>query len=149
MPLKGVFESDHVPVNKFKFVVDGLPPIVFTKVTGLEEEVPSVDLPDKTTATGGRSNPGEIELSQPMHHKKEVLAMEGWYAEGKDPVSLFYKKDGVLTYYSQSGISQKSWLVAGGHLTKRSLPDAELDNDGDMAEIGWTCKVDEIFPVMI
>ena len=51
--MKGSIQADHIPVNKYEFLVVGIPGLVFTEISGLEQETESVVLPDRTTASGG------------------------------------------------------------------------------------------------
>ena len=147
MPIKSTLLPDHVQVNKYQLTVAGLPPLLFTASSGLEEELDSVELPDRTTASGGRTKPVEFEVTQPMHHTIERLAMEAWYTEGKDPVSPTYKKIGTLIMFSQSNIIQVSYMLIGLYVFKRTTPDLELENDGELATIVWGMKADEVEPL--
>ena len=36
MPLKGLIDPDHIPVNKYELAVIGLPTIQFTSISGME-----------------------------------------------------------------------------------------------------------------
>lgn len=144
MAIKGVILPDHVQVNKYQLTVAGLPPLLFTAVSGIEEEMDTVDLPDRTSQTGGRTKPVEFEVTQPAHHMIERLAMEAWWSECKDPVSPLHKKIGTLIAFSQSTIMQVSYMLFGVFPSKRALPDFDLDNDGDMAALVWTLKADEV-----
>ena len=60
MPLKGLIDPDHIPVNKYELNIVGMPTIVFTSVSGLETEVAAIDLPDRTKATGGQPTAAEL-----------------------------------------------------------------------------------------
>lgn len=145
MPIKSVLLPDHVQVNKYQLLVAGLPPLLFTMVSSIEEELDTVELPDRTTASGGRSKPVEFEVTQPMHHTLERLAMEAWYTgETTDPVLPSYKKVGTLLSFSQSNLIQVSYMLIGLYPFKRTLPDFELENDGEMATIVWGMKADEV-----
>lgn len=147
MAIKSVILPDHIQVNKFELSVPGLPPFTLMSLSGIEEELDVVDLPDRTTHTGGRTKPVEFEMSIPAHHQQEIAAMEIWVEENKDPVSLFAKKVGTLTMFSQSLITQKSYMLEGLFPSKRTLPELELDNDGEMAMITYTMRADEVIPL--
>ena len=147
MAIKGVILPDHAQVNKYQLTVVGLPPLLFTAISGIEEELDSVDLPDRTAQSGGRVKSVEFELTQPMHHNVERAAMELWYTECHDPVSPTHKKTGTLSLFSQTLLNQPSWLLAGLWPFKRGLPDLDLDNEGEMATIVWTMKADELTPL--
>lgn len=145
--MKGALSPDHMPQNKWRLTVRGLPPLLFVQVNGLEEEMDRVELPDRTAATGGRSKPFEFTVMQPMHHTAEVDAMENWYQQGKDRVSLEYKKPGIITFESLSGINRRSYTLTGLWVSKRSPSDLDMDNDGDEVEIEWTLSCDEMNPL--
>ena len=89
--MKGVLAPDHIPKNKYELRVRGLPPITFTAVSGLEEELDKVDLPDRTGASGGNTKNGEFTARMPTHHTTERIALEAWFAECQDPVPRTYK----------------------------------------------------------
>jgi len=143
MGLKRLIRPDHMPVNKYELVVPGLPLIVFTTISGLEEELQTTDLPDRTTASGGNTNPVEFTATHEMHHTEEVVAMELWFEEAKF-VSPLYKKMGTLTHFSISGIAQRVYGLLGIFPTKRKLPDLDMNNEGESGVIEWTFKVDEL-----
>lgn len=145
--MKGVLQPDHIPLNAYTFAIIGLVPLTFTSVKGLEEETDKVDLPDRTAASGGRSGAIEFTAMLPMHHTAEMAAMEGWLREGKDPVSPTYKKPCTVTFPSISKQGGRAYSLIGVWVTKRSIPDFEMSNDGEMAECEWTFSADEIIPI--
>jgi hypothetical protein len=73
--------------------------------------------------------------------------MELWYREGHDPISPSHRKVGTLIAFSQSLLNQPSWSLLGLFPFKRTLPDFDLDNDGEMAAIVWGMKASEIIPL--
>lgn len=148
MAIKGVILPDKLQVNKFQLTIAGFPPVLFTAVAGIEEELDNVELPDRTPATGGRKKSIEFDVTQPLHHKLEVAAMELWYRECQDPVSPLHRKTGVLMVMSETGLGRAAYSVVGAILTKRKLPDLDLDNDGEMATVVWTIKAAELLPLL-
>ena len=60
MALQGLVQADHVPVNNYQLTITGsgnFPAntvIFFVEVSGIELETQSVDLPDRTKASGGQ-----------------------------------------------------------------------------------------------
>jgi len=144
MAIKGTMKPDHIPVNKYKLSLTGMIPIIFTKISGIEEETATVELPDKSIRSGGRSGPIEFDVEMPAHHVSEKMAMEGWLQEGKDPVSPFAYKTGTLQMYSQTGAQTVVYMLEEAICTKRSLPELDLSNDGEMAVIGFTIKANEL-----
>lgn len=147
MGFKRVLLDDHHQVNKFSLEVVGLPPLTPITISGLEEELDSVDLPDRTSATGGRTKPIEFDMALPAHHVTEQKAMEAWKVENQDPVTATAKKSGILQIESQSSVKSIAFGLDGLWPQKRALPDLDMDNDGDMAVITWTMKCDEMEPI--
>ena len=144
--MKGAIQADHIPKNKYKLKVVGLPEITFTYVGSLEEELENVDLPDRTSASGGNTKYTEFNVRHPTHHVAERIAMENWFTEGQDPVSPNYKKVGTLTKQSLSSMASASYLLQGLYVCKRVTPDLEMANEGELDELEWTMRCDQIFP---
>lgn len=142
--MKAIILPDHIPVSKYRFQPIGLPSILFTSVGALEQEMDTVDLPDRTKASGGRAKPGDSDVKVPMHHLNEIAAMDAWYEEAKDPVTLTYKKVGTMSFISLSGLVIQSYTVLGAWLNKRATPDGELDNEGDLSEVTYGMCWDDI-----
>jgi hypothetical protein len=142
--IKGVLDGNRVQVNKFQLFIAGvsLPP-VFTRISGLEVELDAIDLPDRTTRSGGREKPLEFEVDQPMHHTVELLSMEAWWLMCANTVPG-YIRVGALVMYDEYGFARKTGTLTGMWISKRSHSDLDLDNDGDMAIITWTIKADDL-----
>jgi len=104
--MKHVLQADHMPVNKYELAVAGIPTITFTSVGALERELDKIDLPDRTSASGGRSKPIEFDVKVPLHHLEEIAAMDNWVSEGEDPVTPGYRKTGALSFVSLSGLKR-------------------------------------------
>jgi hypothetical protein len=145
--MKGEIKPDHMPVNKYQFLVVGLIPLTATEVSGIEDELETVRLPDRTTASGGNRGPTEFELTMPMHHLTEQAAMEVWFKEGQDPILPTYKKPCTLVHKSISGAVLRSYTLVGVFPTKRTLPDLDKANEGEMATVVWTMSADDVFPL--
>ncbi|MGD9749382.1 MAG: hypothetical protein AB7W59_00140 [Acidimicrobiia bacterium] len=145
--MKGVIRPDHIPVNKYELRVIGAPTLVLTEVSGIEDELETTDLPDRTVASGGNRKSVEFTIMQPMHHGPEVAYMETWYRESQDPVAPSYKKAGTLLHSSLSGITTRGYQLVGLFPSKRKLPDLEMENEGEIALIEWTMKADDILPL--
>jgi len=144
--VKGAIQPDHIPKNKYKLKVVGLPEITFTFVGSLEEELEKVDMPDRTAASGGNTKSTEFNVRHPTHHIAERIAMENWFTEGQDPVSPTYKKVGTLTKISISGTAIASYTLQNLFVWKRVTSDLEMENEGELDEIEWSMSVDQIFP---
>jgi len=128
-------------------LVAGLPPILFTEISGLEEELETVDLPDRTKASGGNTLPVEWTAMHPLHHIVEETALELWFKEGQDPVSPTYKKDATLLIFSNTGQVIKTYALPGTFISKRTIPDLDKANEGEMAANEWTFNSDEVAPL--
>lgn len=146
MSLKGTIKAGHIPVNKFRLLVVGLPPLTPTSVSGIEEEIDSVELPDRTRASGGTTKPVTFTAKFPEHHKSEVDALEKWLLDGQDPVDPNYKKAATLSQESIDGKQTRSWTLYGTWITKHKLPDLDMKNAGDMAEVEYSFSADDMVP---
>lgn len=147
MSLKASLKPDHIPVNKYTLSIVGILPLTFTSISGLEEEIDTVELPDRTKATGGNTKPVEITLMQPLHHTAEYLAMEAWFLEAQDPVTSTYKKVATLTLQSGTGAIRRTYTLLGCWVSKRKTPDLEMENEGELAAVEWTMQIDQVIPV--
>jgi hypothetical protein len=145
--MKGVIRPDHIPTNKYHLVILGLPPLTPTEFSGLEDELQTVDMPDRTVATGGNRGSSEASMMIPMHHTVERAACELWYQEAQEPVSPTYKKACTLIMISGSGAIVATYSLVGVFIKKRVLPDLELAGDGEMAAIEYTLSVDDVLPL--
>lgn len=145
--MKGVIQPDHMPVNKYRLIVTGLPDLVLTEISGIEDELETADLPDRTRATGGNRKAIDFTMMLPLHHRVEQAAMELWYREGQDPVSPGYKKAATLVHTSISGNTTASFTLVNVFPTKRALPDLEMVNEGEMAAVEWSMSADDIEPI--
>ena len=72
MSIKGAIQSGHAPRNKYRLIMVGLPPLTPTRVSGLESDTEAVELPDRTTASGG--NEGIITFVLSPRKKKSSFA---------------------------------------------------------------------------
>jgi len=144
--MKGAIQADHIPVNKYVLLVLGLPTLTPTEIGGLEDELQTTELPDRTRASGGNRGPSEFTIMLPMHHTVEQAAMEVWFRESQDPVSPTYKKVATLIHQSISGNASRTYSIVNAFPTKRVLPDLEMENEGELAAVEWTISVDDIVP---
>jgi len=138
MSIQGIMQPDHAPINAYEFLILDLPKIVFTKVDGAEEEVETVDLPDRSQASGGNTKPVEFTAQQALHHKVEVAALEVWYNLGRGNVAEGYKKNGSMVYKTISGAVAKVIPMTEIFIKKRKYPDVDMENAGDAGMIVWT-----------
>lgn len=147
MTIKGSIKPDHIALNQYQLLVVGLPPITFTTVGDIEEELETVELPDRTKASGGNTKAGEFTATMPMHHLVELAALELWYKEGQHPVTATYKKPGTMIYKGIDGKVFKSYSLTGLFISKRKLPGTDMKNAGEMAEVELTFSFDDVLPI--
>lgn len=150
MVLKGTIAPDHIPVNNFELIIAGLPPITFVEVSGLPDEIETVQLPDRTMASGGNSKALELTAKIMAHHIIEVAALDLWWIEsgGLDsPVLPTYKKLATLINRSISGLNARVVTLTGMFPKKRKTSDLKMDDEGKPAEIEYTFSVDLALPV--
>jgi hypothetical protein len=145
--MKGTIKADHISVNKYQLLVLGMPPLTFTTISGIEDELEVVDLPDRTKASGGNRKAVEFTAKLPMHHIAEQAMMELWFLESQDPVSPLYKKVGTLIHLSISGNVLRTYSMTGIFPSKRALPELDMKNEGEMAEVEWTFQADNMLPI--
>lgn len=145
--MKGAIQADHMPLNKFQLLVAGLPPLTMITVGSLEDELQTVDLPDRTKASGGNRGTVEFDVTMPAHHLIEQAAMEAWFAEGQDPVSPTYKKVATLVMMSNTSTVLRSFSLDGLFVAKRMTPEFDMNNEGEMSIITWTMMADNVLPI--
>lgn len=145
--MKGAIKPDHMPVNNYQLLILGFPPLTFTKISGLEDEIEKAKMPDRTVASGGNRAASEIVASMPLHHKAEQLIMETWFRESQDPVLPTYKKTGTLIVRSISGLVVSARALSGVWPFKRKDADMEMDNEGEIALVEWSISIDDVKPL--
>ena len=146
--MKGTILADHYLKNRFTltFTPTGgssttISPVA---VTGWDEEIDTVDLPDRTRASGGVSQPVDITVRIPLHHEQDILVMDKWWDECHGAtVASTYKKSVILTHKKLSGATYAhTWN--GAFINKRTLPDLEMENEGEEVEVEYGFSVDDI-----
>lgn len=145
--MKQTLLPDHIPVNNFDLIVVGAPVLQFVTFDGLEEELDTVDLPDRTKASGGNTKAIETTATHPMHHTIEDAYLELWFAEGQDPVIPTYKKAATLLNRSISRLNVRSFNCIGMFPSKRKTPDNDMANEGELAVKEWTFMIDRVLPL--
>lgn len=145
--MKGEILADHMSVNKYTLQIIGLIPITAVEISGIEDELETTELPDRTVASGGNRKATEFTMMVPAHHTAEQAALELWYRESQDPVSPTYKKPCTLTLESISGNATRGYTLSGVFPKGRNTPDLEKKNEGEIALIEWVMSVDDIIPI--
>ena len=144
MAMKGIVQAKHIPVNNYQLIIVGLPPILFTQISGLEDETETVDLPDRTKASGGNSKPIAFTGMTFEHHTTELAALEIWRRQGLDPVDPLYKKIGTLIKKNISSEVVTTRTMFGLWITKRKDADLDLANEGEPAMVEWSFSADKV-----
>lgn len=148
MTLKGKILEGHIPNNLYTLLVIGGPPLTPTKVSGIEEELAVAELPDRTYASDGQTNPTEVVIEIPTHHRLEQAFMELWYRESQEPVTATYKKAVTLVHHSvMENKLPRTFSLAGVFPKRRKMPDLEMAGSGEMTVVEWTLCVDVISPI--
>jgi len=147
MGMKNVLLPDHIPLNNYELIVVGSPgPIKFVTISGLEQELETVDLPDRTKASGGNLKAVEFTATHPKHHFIEDAFLEAWFLEGQDPVLPTYKKPATLLVKSISTLVTRSYTLINLFVSKRVTPDLDMANEGELFATEWTFMADTIIP---
>jgi len=147
MSLKRVIHSDHMPANNYKLIVNGMPPIVFISVEGLDEELETVDLPDRTARSGGNTKAGSFTAKIMAHHSVEVAALEQWYKDSQHPVKPNYLKNATLIFWSLTDQRTRSYALIETFPHKRVISNAEMNDEGKPVEVTWTFRFTQITPI--
>lgn len=142
--MKGAIQADHISTSKYQFLVTGLLELTAVAISGLDEELETVDLPDRTRASAGTRPPTEFTVSIPAHHGLEIAAMELWYKEGQDPVSPTYKKPVTIVAPRLSGGAGRTYTLMGVFVSGRKTPDLEMEGAGEMAIHEYKMSADDI-----
>lgn len=133
---------DHIPVNDFELIVPGGPPILnFITMDGFENELETVDLPDRTTASGGNTKPIEFPATHPKHHTAEDVFLHAWHQQSVAALPG-YKKACTLLIRSVSGLNVRSYNLLGMYPFKWKIADKDSENEGEMDVTEWTFKAD-------
>lgn len=145
--MKGAIQPNHIPLNKYQLLVLGLPQLTPIEFSGIEDELQTQEMPDRTVASGGHRGATEATMMLPAHHDVENFAMELWYRESQDPVSPTYKRTATLVMQNIDGSAGRTYTLVGVFPKKRSTPDLELENEGEMAGIEWVLSIDDVLPI--
>jgi hypothetical protein len=147
--MKSVLQPEHVARNRYEMIVLGMPSFTFTKLTGIEQALDVVDLPDRTKASGGRAQAGTMGAAIPAHHTLEYAAMLAWIEDAKAPVGENYKKTAtiILKPIGNSVAKTRTITVLGVWPSKKAISDQEMDNDGEMTELEVDLNFDDMLPV--
>lgn len=144
--MKQVLLPDHIAVNNFELIAIGAPPLRFITSDGLEEELDTTDLPDRTRASGGATKAIEWAMTHPKHHTVEDAFLEAWFTEAKLALPT-YKKAVTLLIKSISSLNVRSYNIIDVFPMKRKTADLDINNEGDLNVTEWTFSGDLVIPV--
>ena len=146
--MKGAIQANHIPKNKARFTVAGITTqFTFTTISEINNETETVELPDRTVASGGQDKSVEFTATLPMHHDAEIGAMRAWRSQARDPVHPAYKKSGTLIMERIGGGLPRMFLLKGCFPNIDGIPGYEMANEGEMQVMTYTFKADECIPV--
>jgi hypothetical protein len=145
--MKMVLLPDHIPVNNFNLIVVGGPPLIqFVTIGGFDWELDTVDLPDRTKASGGATKAIEFTATHPKHHVVEDVFLQAWFQEAQLGFPT-YKKAASLVNKSISGFQVRTWNLIGMFPMKQVTADLDMANEGEMNVTEWTFVADLPIPV--
>lgn len=145
--IKGELSQGYIPINKFSMVVEGIASMTVIEVSGIEQELETVDLPDKTVATSGRAGTTEFSIKVPAHEDVTMAALDTWWKSCQGDVAMDYKKKATLSLLDTFGLPKANWSISGMFPTKRALPELNAGSEGEMAMAEWTFKADDVVKV--
>ena len=146
MVAKGRVITDHIPVNNFEMIIGGGTRILFVTVSGLEQEVEKVTLPNRTTVSGGNTPSKEFTATMFEHHTVELNFMRQWMKDSLAAKIDVYKKNVTLIKKTVSGnvpagITRQ---LNGVFVFNEKDADLDLSNEGDPAMVEFSFSFDAI-----
>jgi hypothetical protein len=144
MALKSVIPKDIIAGNKFTLSVDN-EDLLVVSVSSPEESLQTVELPDGTMASGGRTDPSEITIIIPQHVEASKIFLDTWWQGCKDPVAPNAYKSITVTGESSSGQITSTSTGVGVFIKDRTGATYSLEDGTEMTTIEYTCSVDEFF----
>lgn len=145
--MKQILSPDHIPVNNYDLIIPGGPLLIrFTEVSGFEEELDKVELPDRTFASGGNTKAFEFTAMHPKHHLAEDAFLESWFKLSVEGIPG-YKRTGTLMVKSVSGIQVRTYTTIGIFPFKRKTADLSMENEGELNVTEWSFSVDDLIVI--
>ena len=144
MALKGKILKDVISGNNFVLLV-GAKAILCTNISSIEETLQTIDLPDGTTASGGRTEVSEFSITVPAHHEVDVAFMDHWMRNGKSPVVPGAYRTVVVKGNANSGGPGRTDTCFGTHVVGRSSSEYSMEDGGtSMTTIEYTLRCDNV-----
>lgn len=145
--MKGEILPNIITINRYKLSILGIIDLTPVTITGIEDELETVKLPDRTVASNGQRKSTSFTMGIPAHHELEKVAMEAWFIEGQDPISPIYKKTCTLEMTAIAGDGSATFTLVGVFPMKRGIPALALTDEGTMATFEWAMSVDNVLPI--
>lgn len=144
MPMKGQIQEDHISTSDFTLSIPGLPDMVVTKVSGLDEELETSMQADRTNASGGITKAiPDWTFTVPAHHGETDVALEAYFRQCQ--LSLpGYKRPWTLSFRSVNGNRRYTMTLLGSFLRRRVTPEGDMEGEAPTAYIEWGASTDQI-----
>ena len=145
MAIKGVIDKDIIAGNEFQLTVDNVD-VLCTMISSIEESMQTVELPDGTSASGGRTEGGiETTVTIPAHSVDDVAYMDAWWASCKDPIPLSAYKTVTIQGRSKSGSKTITDTGFGVWVKGRKSAEYAMEDGGTvMTVIEYTLSIDDV-----
>lgn len=144
MALKGVIPKDIIAANKFTVAVDNVE-ILAVSVSGPDESLQTVELPDGTAASGGRTDPSESTIVIPQHATEAKLFMDTWWNSCKDPVQPTAYKNVTVIGTSSTGAQSATDTWIGAFIKGRKSAEYSLEDGTTMTVLEYSVSIDDVF----
>jgi hypothetical protein len=148
MVAKGAVAANHIPVNNFQMLV-GEKNLFFVSLTMPELETETIDLPDRTQASGGNVLPSEAVGSIMGHHSGDVSYLETWRKQGIGNVPTTYKRTVTVTESGIDGKTARKQTWSGVRIKKVKKTDKDLADPGAPAMYEYTFGIDSVKDVVV
>jgi len=122
--IKGQVLAGAAPRSKFRVSILGLPPFYATKFTGLESELETVELADRTMQSAGNTKASTADVAGYVHHAIEAAAWDAWWVQSQAGAPG-YKRGAVVEVLGPSDVPVAIYALAGVFPTKWSLGDLD------------------------
>ena len=145
MPIKGTIQTDVFPTSKYVLIIGGMMPLTILSIGALEEELETIELPDRTRVSNGNTKPLSFDVVTPAHHLEEQIQWEEWWSECKNPVSSLAYRIGTMAQLSASESVFRTSSMSGLFIMKKSASELDMANDSDFSKITWTLSANDVY----
>ena len=148
MPIKGTIKKDAIRGDAYAAEIDDgagtVREVTYTMIGEIEEEVPVIELPDGTKASGGRTTVEPFDVKIPMHHTEDYAFMEAWYKQcNSDPIPPTAYREMTVTMTSNSGTIERFEILEGVWIHGRTSAEKSMGEGQDtFMEITYKMCVD-------